>query len=119
MVADLLYNVPMAGKRSEMTYRHRNIIDDLLDLGLLVLMVAWYFSGIEISEKTLAMLGGVGASARVSLRRILVRIWGEDLGINSEDQEGSELGDDDQKPPEGEDPSHGDPNETQDTEKEI
>lgn len=64
-------------KKTEKTHKHRNIIDDILDLGLLVLMVIWYFTGIELDEKDLAVAGGIGASARVSLRRILMRIWEE------------------------------------------
>ena len=45
----------MAGQKVETTHKHRNIIDDILDLGLLVLMVVWYFTGIELDEETLAI----------------------------------------------------------------
>lgn len=68
----------MAGKKIQ-THKHRNIIDDALDFGLLVIMIIWYITGIELDEHTLAMVGGLGASARVALRRILISIWGERL----------------------------------------
>ena len=90
----------MGESQKENTFRHRNIIDDLLDLGLLIIMVIWYFTGLEIDEKTLAVLGGAGASARVSLRRILMRIWGEDLGISLEDA--ADSGEENSSPPESE-----------------
>lgn len=81
-----MYNVHMS-KKTEKTHKHRNIIDDLLDLGLLVLMVIWYFTGIELDEKDLAVAGGIGASARVSLRRILMRIWEESDFFEAEGSE--------------------------------
>jgi len=74
-------------KKTEKTHKHRNIIDDILDLGLLVLMVIWYFTGIELDEKDLAVAGGIGASARVSLRRILMRIWEESDFFEAEGSE--------------------------------
>jgi len=70
----------MAGPKEEQTHKHRNILDDILDLGLVSAMVAWYFTGIELDKETLAMLGGAGASARVFLRRILMHFWGDSLG---------------------------------------
>jgi len=70
----------MSGAK-EKTHKHRNVIDDILDLGLLVLMVAWYFTGVDVDKETLAMIGGSGASARVLLRRILMNLWGAKLGI--------------------------------------
>ncbi len=91
-------------KKTEKTHKHRNIIDDILDLGLLVLMVIWYFTGIELDEKDLAVAGGIGASARVSLRRILMRIWEESDFFEAENGE-SESEESEQDDPEaGSDP---------------
>lgn len=72
----------MSDTKSETTFKHRNIIDDILDLGLMALMVAWYFTGVDLDKETLAMIGGIGASARAALRRILVKLWGPKLGID-------------------------------------
>ena len=36
----------MAGKNA--THKHRNIIDDILDLGLTVASIVWYFVGVEL-----------------------------------------------------------------------
>lgn len=71
----------MADMKLEKTFKHRNIIDDILDLGLLILMVAWYFTGIDLDKETLATTGAIGASARGLLRRILTKLWGPRLGI--------------------------------------
>lgn len=87
----------MAGEKKEATHKHRNVLDDILDLGLLVAMVAWYFTGIDVDKETLAMIGGSGASARVLLRRILMHFWGDALGVEepaeSDDAEGDESDD--------------------------
>ena len=91
------YNHTMAGK-NERTHKHRNIIDDILDLGLTVGMIAWYFVGIELDHETLAMIGAAGASARVTLRRILMGMWGEKLGIEAEPETEAE---DEPKPDDG------------------
>lgn len=85
-------------QHQEKTHRHRNIIDDILDLGLTIGCVVWYFFGFELDAEKLAMVGAAGASARAALRRILMRLWGEKLGIDpkdvqealSENEEGSE-----------------------------
>jgi len=79
------YNNCMADKKpAEPTFKNRNVIDDILDLGLLLIMVIWYFTGIELDEATLAMIGGAGATARVSIRRILLKLWGDELGIEAD-----------------------------------
>ena len=77
----------MADTKSETTFRHRNIIDDILDLGLTIAMIAWYFTGLELDKETLAMIGAAGASARVTLRRILIKAWGPKLGIEADPSE--------------------------------
>ncbi len=77
----------MADANREKTFKHRNIIDDILDLGLTTLMVVWYFTGIQLDNETLAMVGAAGASARVTLRKILVKFWGPSLGIDSDETE--------------------------------
>lgn len=80
----------MADTKSETTFKHRNIIDDILDLGMTIAMIAWYFTGIDIDKETLAMVGAGGASARVTLRRILVKLWGPKLGIEADPSDDEE-----------------------------
>jgi len=71
----------MAGKNA--THKHRNIIDDILDLGLTIASIAWYFTGVELDAETVAMIAGAGAGARATLRRILTKMWGDKLGIEA------------------------------------
>ena len=78
----------MAGKNA--THRHRNIIDDILDLGLTVAAAVWYFTGVELDAETVAMIAGLGAGGRASLRRILTKLWGEKLGIEAPDESEAE-----------------------------
>lgn len=73
----------MAKVKTQQTHKYRNVIDDILDLGLILLMAIWYITGIDLDEHTVAMVGGLGASARVALRRILMAIWGQKLGIEA------------------------------------
>lgn len=81
------YNGAMAGKNA--THKHRNIIDDILDLGLTVASIVWYFVGVELDTETVAMIAGAGASARATLRRILTKMWGDKLGIKAPAEESS------------------------------
>lgn len=83
----------MAGKNA--THKHRNIIDDILDLGLTVASVVWYFVGVELDAETVAMIAGAGAGARATLRRILTKLWGDKLGIEApaEDSGSDDAGD--------------------------
>lgn len=68
----------MAEKDLERTHKHRNIIDDVMDFGLAVSGMVWYFffPDTEVDAKTMAMIAAGGAGARASLRRILMKLWG-------------------------------------------
>lgn len=77
----------MAGKNA--THKHRNIIDDILDLGLTVAAAIWYFAGVELDAETVAMIAGLGAGARATLRRILTKLWGDKLGITAPAEDSS------------------------------
>jgi hypothetical protein len=77
----------MAGKNA--THKHRNIIDDILDLGLTIASIAWYFTGVELDAETVAMIAGAGAGARATLRRILTKMWGDKLGITAPAEDSS------------------------------
>lgn len=68
----------MADTKTDRTHKHRNIIDDVLDFGLAVAGMVWYFffPDIEIDAKTTAMIATAGATARASLRRILMKLGG-------------------------------------------
>lgn len=63
----------------ERTHKHRNIIDDVFDLGLVIGGVVWYFVGIELDAETLAMVATAGATGRAALRRILMKLWGPQI----------------------------------------
>lgn len=68
----------MADTKADRTHKHRNIIDDVLDFGLAVAGAVWYFffDDVEIDAHTMAMVATAGATARASLRRILMKLWG-------------------------------------------
>jgi hypothetical protein len=65
------------------THKHRNIIDDILDLGLLVVGLLYFLFGhrigLELTDKELAAIASSGATARILVRKILMRIWGEEV----------------------------------------
>ena len=70
-------------KTLESTHRYRNIIDDALDFLLAVVAFAYLMFheqlGITLTENQLVMAAAFGASGRISLRKILMRIWGDKL----------------------------------------
>jgi hypothetical protein len=102
----------MAGKNS--THKHRNIIDDILDLGLTVASIIWYFTGIELDAETVGMVAAAGASARATLRRVLTRLWGEKLGIPAEMADADSSDDSDDGSDSDSDDSSGDDSEASD-----
>jgi hypothetical protein len=70
-------------KTLESTHRYRNIIDDALDFLLAVIAFAYLMFheqlDITLTEDQLVMAAAFGASARISLRKILMRMWGDKL----------------------------------------
>ena len=78
----------MGTAKSENTHKHRNFIDDLLDAALAIggfLYVMFGAKlGIELTAEQVAMAATAGATVRVALRKILMRLWGEKLGIQSD-----------------------------------
>lgn len=67
----------------EKTHKYRNVIDDGLDL-LLATIAFVYLAfgedlGITLTADQIAMAAAFGATARVSLRKILMRLWGDKL----------------------------------------
>lgn len=70
-------------KTIESTHKYRNIIDDALDFLLAVIAFAYLMFheqlGITLTEDQLVMAAAFGASARISLRKILMRMWGDKL----------------------------------------
>lgn len=67
------------------TYKHRNLIDDILDGALAVVAIIYFFLSdqfdVHLSDKTLALIATAGATLRGAVRKILLRLWGEKLGI--------------------------------------
>lgn len=65
------------------THKHRNIIDDILDLGLLIGGLLYFLFGHKIglafTDKELAAIASTGATARILVRKILMRIWRDSL----------------------------------------
>ncbi len=78
----------MAKKKIESTHKHRNLIDDLLDaalaiVGFLYVMFAEQV-GLKLTDVQVAMGATAGATVRVALRKVLMRLWGEKLGIEED-----------------------------------
>ena len=104
----------MADTKTDRTHRHRNIIDDVLDFGLAVAGMVWYFffPDTEIDAKTMALIATAGATARASLRRILMKLWGHHVdaiearvGDGEEDSSESDTEPDPAEPKESDDDS--------------
>ena len=70
-------------KTLEGTHKHRNIIDDALDFLLAIIAFAYLMFheqlGLTLTEDQLVMAAAFGASGRISIRKILMRIWGDKL----------------------------------------
>ena len=70
-------------KTLEGTHRYRNIIDDALDFLLAIIAFAYLMFheqlGITLDEDQLVMAAAFGASGRISIRKILMRLWGDKL----------------------------------------
>jgi hypothetical protein len=66
-------------KVSENTHRYRNVIDDALDFLLAIISFVYMMFheqlDITLSGEQLAMAATFGASARIALRKILMRLW--------------------------------------------
>lgn len=62
----------------KLEYPHRELIDDLLDAGLIVGSVIYWIvvdiTGYELAPKTIAMIAASGATFRTVLRRILAQL---------------------------------------------
>ena len=71
--------------KTESTHKHRNLIDDLLDGALALVAIAYFFAadqfGVQLSDKTLALIAASGATFRGAVRKILMRLWSEKLGL--------------------------------------
>jgi len=72
----------------EKTHRHRNVIDDILDFLLAVIAfvyLMWHEQlGITMTDEQMAMAATFGATARVSIRKILMKLWGKKLPDSDE-----------------------------------
>lgn len=68
------------------THKGRNIIDDILDGTLLVLSILYLALapkfGIELDDQTMAAIATAGAALRVTVRKILMKLYGERLGVS-------------------------------------
>ncbi len=73
----------------EKTHKYRNVIDDALDLLLATIAfvyLMWHEQlGITLTAEQIAMAAAFGATARVSLRKILMRLWGHKIPAPSSD----------------------------------
>lgn len=71
-------------------HKHRDLIDDILDLGLLVGAATYYIvvdvTDFELGAKTVALLAGLGATARTLSRRILSRLLSNAAGAPPSDR---------------------------------
>ncbi len=72
---------------SESTHKHRNVIDDILDLGLSAACVVYYLFheqiGLSLTDEQMVTIGAAGAAGRASLRRIMMKLWGAKLDAES------------------------------------
>lgn len=62
------------------THQHRNLIDDILDLGLILGGLLYFLFahrvGLEFTDTELAAIASSGAAMRILVRKILMRLWG-------------------------------------------
>ncbi len=82
-------------QKVEKTHKHRNVIDDILDflLGIISFVyLMWHEElGITLTADQMAQVAIFGATARVSIRKILMKLWGHKLpGTGSGDSEVSD-----------------------------
>ncbi len=74
--------------KSENTHKHRNLIDDVLDsfmaIGALLYVLFAKKTGFEIDSETMASLGLGGAAIRTTMRKVLIRLWGDKLGVEAD-----------------------------------
>ncbi len=72
---------------AESTHKHRNVIDDILDLGLSAACVVYYLFheqiGLTLTDEQMVTIGAAGAAGRASLRRIMMKLWSAKLGAES------------------------------------
>ncbi len=70
-------------QKVEKTHKHRNVIDDILDflLGIISFVyLMWHENlGITLTADQMAQVAIFGATARVSIRKILMKLWGHKL----------------------------------------
>jgi Flp pilus assembly CpaE family ATPase len=75
----------MSTKAPETTYKHRNLIDDVLDGMLAVVAILYLVAGdqwgFHLDDKTLALIATAGGTLRVAVRKISMRIWGDKLAL--------------------------------------
>lgn len=76
-----------SGTKFETTHKHRNLIDDLLDGAFALVAILYYFLSdqfnISITTETLALIVAAGVTVRGALRKLLMRLWGDELGITA------------------------------------
>lgn len=69
------------------THKGRNLIDDMMDGGLALLSIIYFViasqTGFELDDQTLALIATAGATVRVTLRKVLMRLYGEKLGVST------------------------------------
>lgn len=68
---------------AQTTHQHRNLIDDVLDLGLLAGGLGYFIFadrlGLALTATELAAIASSGAAMRILVRKILMRIWGKEI----------------------------------------
>lgn len=73
------------GSKQELTHKHRNLIDDILDGTLAAIAIAYFFLSaqfdIHLTDQTMALIATAGATLRGAARKILIHLWGQQLGI--------------------------------------
>lgn len=73
------------GTAIEVTHKHRNLIDDVLDGALAIVAIGYLVLsdqyGFHLNDKTLALIATAGGTLRVAARKILMHLWGSTLAL--------------------------------------
>lgn len=75
----------MPTTKIENTHKYRNLIDDLLDGAFALVAILYFFLSdqlnIHVTDSTLALIAAAGVTVRGALRKLLMRLWGDKLGV--------------------------------------
>ena len=68
------------------THKHRNLIDDILDAALALGAIGYFLLSdtldVHLTDKTIALMATAGATLRGTVRRVMMRLWSDELGIS-------------------------------------